>query len=314
VNLYLYSDWKQIRPAAKKHVDNADVAIATSYCADGVSACDLILGSRAPRKVFYDMDTPVTLSRLLRGETVEYLPAQGLEGFDLVLSYTGGEALHQLRDLLHARRVAALYGWVDPSIHHPVAPVHEYLADLSYLGTYAADRQRSLENLLLGPACESPDMRFVIGGPMYPNTAQWPANVSYKPHVPPSEHSSFYCSSRLTLNITRASMAAMGYCPSGRLFEAAACGTPVLSDWWTGLDEFFQPGEEILIAASPSDTLNAIRQDARSMKQVGARARQRALDSHTAEIRARQFVDLVFEDAAVMETPFENPAYLNRGG
>lgn len=301
-HLHLYSNWDQIRPTVKKHLDDADAAIVTSYCADGLGACDLILGSRVPRKIFYDMDTPVTLTRLARGEMVEYLPGQGLNGFDLVLSYTGGEALTQLRDRLHARRVAALYGWVDPSIHHPVERVHDYSAHLSYLGTYAADRQRSLEDLFLAPARESPDKRFLIGGPMYPNAHEWPSNVLYKPHVPPSEHSAFYCSSGLTLNVTRGTMAAMGHCPSGRLFEAAACGTPVLSDWWTGLDEFFEPEEEILIATSPADTLTAIRQDPAALKQIGARAQQRALDCHTAEIRARQLVTLI-ENTSGAETP-----------
>jgi spore maturation protein CgeB len=162
------------------------------------------------------------------------------------------------------------------------------------------------------PARKSPDKRFLIGGPMYPNTDQWPANVIHKPHVQPSEHSAFYCSSAITLNITRGSMAAMGYCPSGRLFEAAACATPVLSDWWTGLDEFFEPGEEILIAKSEPDTLSAIRQDQGLLKQIGARAQQRALDCHTADIRARQLLELI-ESPCDIDTPLDQPAYASEG-
>ena len=312
VHLHLYSEWVQVCSTVKKHLDDADAAMVTSYCADGLSACDLILGSRVPQKVFYDMDTPVTLTRLARGEKVEYLPPQGLKAFDLVLSYTGGEALTQLQERLQARRVAPLYGWVDPSIHHEVEPVHDYLADLSYLGTYAADRQRSLEDLLLAPAREAPEKRFIIGGPMYPNTDQWSPNVLYKPHVPPSEHSAFYCSSNLTLNVTRGTMAAMGHCPSGRLFEAAACGTPILSDWWSGLDEFFEPGKEILVATSPAATLNAIRQDSHVLKQIGASARQRALDCHTAEIRARQLIHLI-ENSCQKGPPVERAFYASEG-
>jgi spore maturation protein CgeB len=194
---------------------------------------------------------------------------------------------------LGARAVAPLYGWVDPELHHPVEPVGEYAAGLSYLGTYAADRQRALDELLIGPARDVPEKRFLVGGPMHPNPDQWPRNVVYRSHVPPSEHPAFYSSSQVTLNITRGAMAAMGYCPSGRLFEAAACGTPVLSDSWGGLDEFFQPGEEILIASSSEDTLAALRRDAGELRAMGLRARQRALDCHTAEIRARQFIELM---------------------
>lgn len=293
VHLHLYSAWSDALRKLDQHLSDADAAMVTSYCADGQDACRLIVNSHVEKKLFYDMDTPVTLSRLERGEAVEYIPREGLGGFDLVLSYTGGDALRRLREQLHASNVSALYGWVDSELHHPVAAASEYRADLSYLGTFATDRQRALEELLLVPARELPQKRFVIGGPMYEGTDRWPKNVAYRPHVPPAEHPNFYCSSRLTLNITRGTMAALGYCPSGRLFEAAACGTPVLSDWWTGLDEFFQPGEEILIANSSEDTRGALQRNENELKVIGLRARERALDCHTAKIRARQFIDLL---------------------
>src|SRR5579884_1474708 len=293
VHLYLYPNWRNVSSTIETHLHDADVAMVTSYCPDGVSACELIAQSHVPRKVFYDMDAPVTLSRLERGETVEYIPRHGLRDFDLVLSYTGGEALSQLRNRLDARRVAALYGWVDPEIHHPVQPSSDYAADLSYLGTYAADRQRAFEDLLLAPAQHLPDKRFLVAGPMYPKPESWPSNVSYRPHLPPAEHPAFYCSSRLTLSITRGTMAALGYCPSGRLFEPAACGTPVLSDWWTGLDTFFEPGEEILIVKSYEDAISAIQTDRRLLAQIGMRARERALACHTAEVRAHRLISLL---------------------
>jgi spore maturation protein CgeB len=309
VDLHLYSAWTDVLPALRRHLGDADAAMVTSYCADGVSASHLITSSNIPRSIFYDMDAPVTLSRLERGENVEYIPPEGLGAFDLVLSYTGGEALHQLRERLHARRAAALYGWVDPQVHHSVGPVAEYEADLSYLGTYAADRQQALNELLMAPARQLPDRRFIVGGPMYPNREYWPANVTYRSHVPPSEHPAFYCSSSLTLNVTRATMAAMGYCPSGRLFEAAACGTPVLSDWWTGLDEFFQPGEEILVVHSTDETVACVRADAGTLKQIGARAKERALDCHTAGIRARQLINLIESTSADL-SPLERELYV----
>ncbi|MBV9300855.1 MAG: glycosyltransferase [Acidobacteriaceae bacterium] len=292
-HLHFYSDWQVNLELAKRELSDADAGIVTSYCPDGPDAAHLVLSSDLPRTVFYDMDTPVTLGRLARGESVEYLPPEGLAQFDLVLSYTGGAALDQLREKLGARCVSALYGCVDPENHHHVDPSLQFAADLSYLGTYSADRQAALENLLISPARLLPERNFLIAGAMYPSPESWPANIKYFGHVSPPEHSAFYSSSPLTLNITRASMAAMGYCPSGRLFEAAACGTAVLSDWWTGLDLFFRPGEEILIATSTQDAVSAIAKQTAMLRRIGARARERALDCHTAEIRAQQLIDLL---------------------
>jgi spore maturation protein CgeB len=292
-HLHLYCDWTENLPEVKRHLADADTAMVTSYCTDGRAACDLILESNVPRTVFYDMDTPVTLSRMDRGEQVEYVPQEGLGGFDLVLSYTGGEALHQLKSKLGARFVAPLYGWVDPTIHHRVPSSHWFESDLSYLGTYSADRQPSLEQFLLAPARQLSNRRFLVGGAMYPDPSSWPSNVRHYEHVAPPEHSMFYSSSPLTLNITRASMAAMGFCPSGRLFEAAACGTAVLSDWWLGLETFFTPGEEILLATSSADTVAALQMNTADWQRIAARAQQRTFDCHTAAIRAKRLISLL---------------------
>lgn len=290
VELHLYSEWKDILPVAKRELADADVGIVTSYCADGADASCLVLDTNVPRTVFYDMDTPVTLSRLERGEPVPYLPSGGLADFDLVLSYTGGRALDALREKLSARAVSTLYGWVDPDAYYRVPPVPGYSADLSYLGTYSQDRQELFERLFLSAAHRLPQSQFIVGGAMYQNVASWPSNVRYFEHVAPPDHRAFYSSSPLTLNVTRASMAAMGYCPSGRLFEAAACGTLVLSDWWEGLDTFFVPGEEILIAKSADDTVEALSLDVATM---AGKARQRTLDCHTASARAESLLQLV---------------------
>jgi spore maturation protein CgeB len=311
-DLHYYSDWDENLAPAKQELSTADVAIVTSYCPDGAAACDLVLNSNIPRTAFYDMDTPVTLSRLERGEPVEYIPTQGLAGFDLVLSYTGGQALDRLRDQLGARRVSTLYGWVDPQLHYRVHASSRFEADLSYLGTYSADRQAALDELLIEPARHLSNRQFLIAGAMYPNPEAWPPNIRHFGHVSPPEHSSFYSSSPLTLNVTRALMASMGYCPSGRLFEAAACGTTVLSDWWAGLDLFFQPGEEILISTCARDSISAIARDRGLLQTIGSRARERALDCHTADIRARRLISL-------LETPhdeiheFEAESHVSRG-
>ncbi len=305
VHLHLYSSWEQVRAVAETVLADADVGMVTSYCADGAAACEAVLKARPPRTVFYDMDTPVTLSRLEQGDSISYLPANGLREFDLVLSYTGGEALPQLRQKLGAKCAATLYGWVDPEVHHRVEASPRFAADFSYLGTYSSDRQPALEELFLAAAKRLAKKTFVVGGAMYPAPQQWPKNVKHFDHVPPIDHPEFYSSSPLTLNITRASMAAMGYCPSGRLFEAAACGTAVVSDWWAGLDTFFEPEKEILIAAESSDVISALNEGCEFLAKIGSRAKERALDCHTAEKRAKRFLDLVSDPRDEAETVSE---------
>jgi spore maturation protein CgeB len=284
--LDVYGDWEEVLPRAREEVNSADVAMTTSYCPDAVVASDLILNSRAALKVFYDLDTPITLSRLAAGEDVFYVPPRGLKDFDLVLSYTGGAALTALQDRLGARRVAPLYGHVDPQVHYPVAPQSAYRGDLSYLGTYAADRQAALEALFIEPARRLPDRRFVIGGAQYPADFPWAGNIFFVRHMPPSEHPAFFCSSRLTLSVTRRGMADMGHCPSGRLFEAAACGCPLLSDYWEGLESFYEPGREILIAREAGDVTAALELSDAELSRIASAARERTLSQYTSERRA----------------------------
>ncbi len=289
--LRLYPSWEQVFPEARREVADADAAMVTSYCPDGVAASELVLSTDGPLAVFYDLDTPVTLDRLKQGEQVPYLPAEGLGGFDLVLSYTGGRALDELRERLGARRVAPLYGSVDPEVHRPAAPTPGFQGDFSYLGTYAADRQEALERLFLEPARRLPGKRFVIGGAQYPVDFPWRSNLFFVCHLPPADHPAFYASSPLTLNVTRAAMAAMGYCPSGRLFEAAACGTAVLSDTWEGLDRFFEPGREIFTAEGTEEVFDVLSLPQEEIRRVARAARERTLAEHTAKRRAAEMVE-----------------------
>jgi spore maturation protein CgeB len=291
--LILYPDWNAVFERARDETASADVAMVTSYCPDGIAASCLVLDHAPALKLFYDLDTPVTLARIAAGEQLPYIPRQGLGDFDLVLSYTGGEALTALRTQLGARRAAPLYGHVDPARHHPVAPTEAFRGDFSYLGTYAADRQVALDTLFLEPARRRPNLRFVLGGAGYPDGFPWAGNLFFVRHLPPPEHPAFFCASPLTLNITRADMAAMGYCPSGRLFEAAACGVPVLSDTWEGLDSFFEPGSEILLARTSEDAVAALDLGAAELARIGAAARERVLAEHTSAHRAREMVELV---------------------
>jgi spore maturation protein CgeB len=291
--LILYRDWPTVLRQATGELADADVAIVTSYCPDGISAGELVLGSTGLARVFYDLDTPVTLARLAAGERVPYIGIRGLADYDLVLSYTGGAALTALRERLGARRALPLYGSVDPRVHRPVAPVERYRADLSYLGTYAEDRQQGVLALFVEPARRRPERRFVVGGAQYPPDFPWTPNLHFVRHLPPAEHPAFYSSSRLTLNVTRAPMAALGYCPSGRLFEAAACGTAIVSDVWEGLDAFFTPGEELVTAHDTADVLAAMALSDSELARIGRAARERVLADHTAARRAGELVEML---------------------
>ncbi|HUR95353.1 MAG TPA: glycosyltransferase [Gemmatimonadales bacterium] len=291
--LVLYPDWDTALPTARAELADADVAMVTSYCPDGAAAALDVADAPVGLRVFYDLDTPITLDRIRAGCSVPYLGPRGLVDFDLVLSYTGGAALTLLQELLGARRVAPLYGSVDPEIHRRVAPIEHFRADLSYLGTYAQDRQDALVRLLVEPARSLPQRRFLIGGAQYPPDFPWADNIYFVRHLPPAEHPAFYSSSRLTLNVTRAPMAELGYCPSGRLFEAAACSVPILSDGWPGLDQFFVPGLEIVVAESASDALQAIEMSDAELACIARAARDRVLSDHTADRRAGELIALL---------------------
>ena len=288
VTMEIYTGLQQDWPRMDRELYSADVAIVTSFCPEGSTVCERVLASAVPVRCFYDLDTPVTLEALRSGAIIEYLPPNGLAGFDLVLSYTGGRALEALQTQLGAARVAPLYGFVDPAAHRPSSPDPAFVADLSYLGTYASDRQPALAELLLKPARQRAQSRFLIGGAMYPQDFPWGPNIFFVRHIPPELHPAFFSSSRITLNITRAAMATYGWCPSGRLFEAAACGAPLVSDAWEGLDSFFTPGEEILIARASDDVLAALDLSEGELRGMAARARERVLSAHTAAHRARE--------------------------
>ncbi|HEX4696329.1 MAG TPA: glycosyltransferase [Candidatus Udaeobacter sp.] len=290
--LRLYESWNDICDCAERELRNADVGIATSYCPDAISASELIWSSPAIR-VFYDLDSPVTLARLRAGEAVPYIHPKGLGEFDLVLSFTGGAALDALKLDLGAREVAPFYGSVDPDVHRRVASNQAYRAALSYLGTYSQDRQHTLQDLLIEPARRKPAARFVMGGAQYPAEFPWMNNIFFVQHLPPAEHPNFFCSSRLTLNVTRAAMREMGWCPSGRLFEAAACGTPLISDWWIGLDEFLTPDSEIFVASSAEDVLDALELSDAQLSRTAHAARERILAEHTGAKRAEQFEQII---------------------
>jgi spore maturation protein CgeB len=292
--LLLYPEWDEVRASAMREAADSDAVIVGSYCPEGQRISDEVLALDHPVRVFYDLDTPVTLGKLANGGA-EYLRRDQMPEFDLYLSFTGGEILRTLDHEYRVQRAVAIYGCVDPDVHRGGELRPEYKCDLNYMGTCAADRQQKLEELFLEPARRMPQKSFVLAGSLYPWDFPWPPNVRRFEHLAPHEHPAMYSSSLATLNITRDEMARSGYCPSGRFFEAAACGTPVLTDWFDGLDTFFEPGEEILIVNTTDDVMAALRMDRNDLSRLAARARERTLAEHTGDNRAREMIRAIQE-------------------
>ncbi|MDG5815359.1 glycosyltransferase [Chitinispirillales bacterium ANBcel5] len=293
LQLVLYSTWKEVEYRVKKSLKRADAAIITSYCKNSQDAYNVIFNSDVKTKIFYDLDTPVTLNQIIDGEWPEYIPSEKLSSFDLVLSYTGGDSVDGLKRLLGAKRVDTLYGCVDPDWHKPVEPHPDYISDLSYLGTYALDRHGGFKELFLRVSEEFPGGRFLAGGAQYPEDFEWKANISFAGHVPPPLHNVFYSSSKFTLNITRKEMVKCGYCPSARIFEAAACRVPVISDSWSGIENFFEPISEILIAKSFMDVIEMLQMDQAQRDKIAKCAQERVFDQHRAYHRAQKLENLI---------------------
>ncbi|MFP4163290.1 MAG: glycosyltransferase [Chitinispirillaceae bacterium] len=291
--LVVYEQWEDIRGLAVDHVREADAVIVTSYCKDALAAQSLLVESDFHPRIFYDLDTPVTLSGIEKGSMPFYIGDELLSAYDLVISYTGGSSLDKLRTVLSARNALPLYGWVDPEVHRPVFSDSRFKSLLSYLGTYAQDRQEKLSKFLFDTAGVKRDEKFVVGGALYPESFEWMHNISFLRHITPSEHPSFYCSGRFTLNITRAEMARCGYCPSARIFEAAACGVPIISDRWKGMERFLVPGEEIVTVEQTDEVLGALDMSEEERLRISKRARQRTLEEHTAFHRAMELERMI---------------------
>jgi spore maturation protein CgeB len=285
----LYDSLDELRAEHADAVRDADLVVVGSYVPDGVAVGEFVVETACGLPAFYDIDTPVTLAKLGRGD-FEYLSPELIPRYALYLSFTGGPTLERLQEL-GSPRPRAFHCLVEPDDYPPLETPARW--DLGYLGTYSDDRQPMLEALLLEPARCDPGLRCVVAGPGYPETIRWPANVERIEHLPPGEHPGFYAAQRFTVNVTRADMVAAGWSPSVRLFEAAACAVPVISDAWEGLDAFFTPGEEIVVAAGADDVAAALALDAGERRRIGQRARARVLAAHTAEHRIVELEDHV---------------------
>jgi spore maturation protein CgeB len=292
----LYCSLAELRREHAAAIREAELVVVGSFVPEGVAVGEWVIETARGLAAFYDIDTPVTLAKLARGDH-EYLTPGLVRSFGLYLSFTGGPALRRIEDELGSSCARAFHCLVDPDAY----PVLEREArwDLGYLGTYSDDRQPALERLLLEPARRDRALRCVVAGPTYPDAIDWPANVERIEHLPPGEHPAFYAAQRFTLNITRADMLAAGWSPSVRLFEAAACAVPVISDAWEGLEAFFEPGAEIIVAADGDDVRRTLAGTGEARRRaIGRRARRRVLAEHTARHRAIELEDHVLRAMA----------------
>jgi spore maturation protein CgeB len=279
----LYGSLDELEARYAGAVRDADVVVVGSYVPDGIAVGSWVQRIARGITVFYDIDTPVTVRRLEAADC-EYLTPELARRYQLYLSFTGGPLLERLTNL-HGAHARPLYCAVDAGFYRPSRQPRRW--DLAYLGTYSADRQPALERLLLEPAQRRPALRGCVAGPQYPDSIVWPDNVERLTHVAPGDHPAFYGAQRFAVNLTRADMISAGWSPSVRLFEAAACGVPIISDAWPGLDSFFTPGREILISRSAEETLAIVDGLSEGERDaIGARARARVLREHAAAHRA----------------------------
>jgi spore maturation protein CgeB len=288
----LYQSIDDLKQRFIGDVRDADAVIVGSYVPQGVEVGAWVTDNARGVTAFYDIDTPVTLAKLARGD-FEYLAPSLIPRYDLYLSFTGGPTLERLERHFGAPAARALYCSVDPELYFPEPAPQEW--NLGYLGTYSPDRQPTLDRLLLEPASRWNGGRFVVAGPQYPADIDW-TNVTRIEHLPPARHREFYNRQAFTLNVTRADMIRTGYAPSVRLFEAAACGVPIISDDWEGLDTLLLPGREILLASGAEQVLRYLREmRAEERRRIGDAARRRVLSTHTAAHRAIELEELIHE-------------------
>lgn len=291
--LELYTDPADLRARFADAVRAADAVIVGSFVQHGPDVLDWARETATGTVAFYDIDTPITLARM--GRPDHYIRASQLSSLDLYLSFTGGPTLRRIEEELGAPRARALYCAVDAARYRPDRNRTRRWR-MGYLGTYSDDRQPTLEALLLTPARRRGGS-FVVAGPQYPDSIDWPEPVERIEHLPPARHPGFYNDQDWTLNVTRADMIAAGWSPSVRLFEAAACATPILSDHWKGLGELFPDGEAIVIARTPEEAEAALDMPEARREAIGRAAHDIVRERHSAQARAAE-LESYLEEAA----------------
>jgi spore maturation protein CgeB len=286
------------RRALDEAIGEADLIVKASGVGVFDAELETAIPDIAPARAMialWDVDAPATLESIA-ADPRNHL-RQAIPRYDLVLTYGGGQPVVSGYLRLGARQCVPVYNGVDPHTHFPTPERSAFACDLSFLGNRMPDREARVEEFFLVPASRLPNRKFLLGGSGW-DTKQLPANVSLAGHVGTADHNAFFCSSLATLNINRDSMARFGFSPPTRIFEAAGCGSCVVSDAWPGIEEFFEPNREILVAHGGEGVAALLEElsppDARH---IGLAARRRALAEHTYGARARQVARILGDTA-----------------
>ena len=299
----IYESVPELKRRFAKPIGDSDCVVVGSFIPEGKAIGEWLTDAGSAVKAFYDIDTPITMEKIAHGDC-DYLSADLIARYDLYLSFTGGPTLDLIEQEYGSPMARALFCSVDPDEYFPECRRKRWV--MGYLGTFGEDRQRKLDSLLLAPATMLPSRQFVVAGPQYPKRIRWPANVHRITHLSPAKHRAFYNSQLFTLNVTRAAMVRAGFSPSVRMFEAASCGTPIISDDWPGLKTLFRSGEEILIAKDAREVLEILHETPERVAcEMGLCARERVLREHTSAHRAREFEDFISAARRYRSSPAE---------
>jgi spore maturation protein CgeB len=283
-------------PALLAKASGCDLVIKHS----GVGVFDEVLEAavlecRSPqtRVAFWDVDAPATLARVESHGDDPFRPL--IPEYDLILTYGGGRPVVEHYTRLGAANCHPIYNALDPETHYPEPPKPDLECDLVLIANRLPDRERRVEDFFLRAAELAPEMSFILGGEGWASKTM-PANVRWIGHVGTLDHNRVNCSARMVLNLNRDSMAGVGFSPPTRIFEAAGTGACVISDHWSGIDYFFAPGSEILVASSADEIVDHLRSCSRKCaRAIGSNMREHALRDHTYELRARQFHSIIQE-------------------
>jgi spore maturation protein CgeB len=288
-----YSSLKELKARFVSAIRGADFVMVGSHLNEGIEIGEWVTRIAEGATAFYDFDAAQTMANLTKGD-VDYLSPTLIPRYQMYLSSTGGPLLDFIEKRHGSPMARPLYCSVDARLHFPEQ--HEIKWDLGCAGDYSQDCQPIINRLFIESARRWDEGRFVLAGAQYPRSLHWPKNVKRIPQLSPGKCRAFYNSLRFALNLTPPGAIAAGFSPNARLFEAAACGTPVISEFWPGLDTFFKPDDEILISHSRDETLIYLEEISElNRRRIAYRARERVLARHTTRHRAVELENYALE-------------------
>jgi spore maturation protein CgeB len=305
-NVVVYPEDKVTLQGLLREASEANVIIKAS----GVGAFDDFLEDAVVQLknednliIFWDVDAPATLDRI---ESNSSDPFNALiPKYDFVLTYGGGQPVIDAYEKNGAKKCIPIYNALDTETHFPVAPQSQFEGTLAFLGNRLPDREKRVEEFFIKPAKHLPQEKFILGGSGWADKSM-PGNIKYAGHVYTKDHNAFNCTPRAVLNISRNSMAKFGFSPATRVFEAAGAGACIITDYWKGIEAFFEPGEEILVANNGQEVEKILASlSSKKAEQIGEAAYKKVLAKHTYEHRAELLEAVISENLQPEAKPVE---------